>query len=175
MMQLLHAGGLTALVDGERPADIDNPRGYFEFERVKKTKTDSSWLEDARGKVVKMVHMLLLDLPLDGDKQYRVVMMRREMSEVLASQSKMLQRLGRGGAAIGDAQLAAVFTQQLKKVYDFIATHPQNFHMLEVSYNALLADPSGLATKINAFVGGGLDEAKMGTAVDPSLYRNRRS
>ncbi len=41
-----------------RAADRDNPRGYYEFERVKKTKQDPSWLADARGKAVKMVSSL---------------------------------------------------------------------------------------------------------------------
>ena len=48
------AGGVAALTDGIRLADTDNPRGYYEFERVKKIKTDQAWLAEARGKVVKM-------------------------------------------------------------------------------------------------------------------------
>ena len=43
--------------------DEDNPKGYYEFEPVKKTKENASWVTDAVGKVVKMVYMLLYDLP----------------------------------------------------------------------------------------------------------------
>ena len=32
LMQVLVAGGITPLVDDLRPADVDNPRGYFEYE-----------------------------------------------------------------------------------------------------------------------------------------------
>ena len=35
MMGMLEAGGLELVVDGIRAADEDNPRGYYEFERVK--------------------------------------------------------------------------------------------------------------------------------------------
>ena len=60
MMQMLDRGGLDVLADGVRVADEDNPRGYYEFEPVKRTKQDDSWLTQAAGKAVKMVHLLLL-------------------------------------------------------------------------------------------------------------------
>ena len=94
MMQMLVAGGVAALTDGIRLADTDNPRGYYEFERVKKIKTDQAWLAEARGKVVKMVHLLLLDLP--PGTACDVVFMRRDLSEVAHSQAVMLERAGKG-------------------------------------------------------------------------------
>ena len=66
MMQMLHAGGLPALTDGLRTADENNLRGYLEFEPVKRLRSDRSWLPQARGKVVKIIHLLLRDLLLDG-------------------------------------------------------------------------------------------------------------
>jgi hypothetical protein len=63
MMKMLEAGGMEALTDNIRKADIDNPKGYYEFERVKQIKEDQAWLDDAKGRAVKMVSMLLLDLP----------------------------------------------------------------------------------------------------------------
>ncbi|MBY0458847.1 MAG: hypothetical protein K2V38_16030, partial [Gemmataceae bacterium] len=104
MMQLIHAGGVEALTDNIRAADTDNPRGYFEFERVKKVKDDAAWLPDARGKVVKMVSQLLYDLP--PTETYRVVFMERDIDEVLDSQEKMLSRLGREAAARDDMKRA---------------------------------------------------------------------
>src|SRR5262245_11345976 len=88
MMQLLHAGGIAPLTDHIRTPDPDNPHGYDEFERVKKVREDTAWLPDARGKVVKMVSQLLIDLP--PTEQYRVVFMDRDLDEVLDSQEKML-------------------------------------------------------------------------------------
>ena len=94
MMQMLEAGGMEVLTDGIRQANEDNPRGYYEFERVKQIKEDPGWLEEAQGKVVKMVSMLLFDLP--AGYRYRIVFMRREMREILTSQRVMLERLGQG-------------------------------------------------------------------------------
>ena len=51
MMRMLDAGGLSPLTDGEREADTDNPRGYYELERVKQLpKGDVAWLDGARGR-----------------------------------------------------------------------------------------------------------------------------
>ena len=97
MMQMLAAGGLPLLTDGVRPPDCDNPRGYFEFEPVKRTREDPSWVPTAVGKAVKMVTMLLRDLP--GEFDYRVILMYRDPEEVLASQKAMLGRSGRKAAA----------------------------------------------------------------------------
>ena len=38
MMQMLDNGGVTVVTDNIRTADTDNPRGYYEFEQVKKLK-----------------------------------------------------------------------------------------------------------------------------------------
>src|SRR5262245_3326165 len=103
MMQIIKAGGLPALTDEVRAEDEDNPRGYLEFERVKKLRQDQAWLNDARGKAVKMVHLLLYDLP--QDRQYQVVFMRRDLREVLASQKRMLVRQQKAGAKLSDEQV----------------------------------------------------------------------
>src|SRR5262245_20267166 len=93
MMQMLDRGGIPAVTDRLRAADEDNPRGYYEFEAVKRTKQDASWLPAARGRAVKLVSSLLYDLP--NSEAYRVLFMQRDMDEVLESQEKMLARLGR--------------------------------------------------------------------------------
>jgi hypothetical protein len=169
MMQMLHAGGLPALSDGAREPDVDNPRGYYELEAVKRTKQDPSWLNGAHGKVVKMVHLLLPDLP--ADRNYRILFMRRDIAEVLASQRKMLERQNKRGAAIGDAQLTRLFEDQLAKVTRWMGSQP-NVSSLDVHYKKLIEDPATQAASLNAFLGGGLDETAMAAAVDPSLYRN---
>ena len=83
MMRMLAEGGIPALTDGVRKPDSDNPHGYFEFEPVKRTKDDATWLADARGRAVKMVYELLRDLP--ADRSYRVVLMRRDLGEMVTS------------------------------------------------------------------------------------------
>ncbi len=169
-MQMIHAGGVPAVTDGERTSDEDNPRGYFEFERVKQLRTDKAWLDGAAGKVVKVIHLLLTELP--DDRPYRVVFMRRDLREVVKSQSTMLARSGRAGGGLAPERLMAVYEQQLKAVEGWLAARP-NFTALDLPYSDLVASPADGAARLNAFLGGRLDEAAMRAAVDPSLHRNR--
>ena len=92
MMQMLESGGLPVLCDGERKADTDNPKGYFEWERIKQLPKDPSLIAEAEGKVVKVISQLILSLPADHD--YRIVFMQRPLPEVLKSQDKMLRTPG---------------------------------------------------------------------------------
>jgi len=170
MMQMLDAGGLPAVTDNIRTRDEDNPRGYYEFEPVKKTREDPSWIPTARGKVVKMVYRLLYDLPQGFE--YRVVFMRRNMDEVLASQEKMLQRSGRQGGSATPEQMAALFRRELDKVDDWLHSQP-HFSVMDVQYHKMIADPAPLCEALNAFLGGRMDVRQMAAVVDPSLYRNR--
>ena len=66
MMQMLRAGGLPVLSDDQRAPDEDNPRGYLELERIKNLRTDQRWLDEAPGKAVKIIHLLLMELPFDA-------------------------------------------------------------------------------------------------------------
>lgn len=170
MMQVIEAGGIPVLTDKIRKEDEDNPKGYYEFEPVKKTKDNPSWVPDAVGKVVKMVYSLLYDLP--KEYEYRVVFMRRNMDEVLASQKKMLERSGKQGAKISDEKLAELFKTQLEKFDRWIAVQ-KNFSILEVDYKNMVASPQPQCERINNFLGGILDMDASVAAVDPSLYRNR--
>jgi tetratricopeptide (TPR) repeat protein len=44
LMQMLAAGGLPILTDGERAADEDNPRGYLEYAAAKRPDAGTGWL-----------------------------------------------------------------------------------------------------------------------------------
>ncbi len=114
MMQMLEAGGVPALTDHVRARDDDNPRGYFELEAVKRTKRDSAWLAASAGRAVKMVHLLLYDLP--AERAYRVIFMRRNLEEVVRSQGRMLKRRGTRGAELSDEQLIMAYEDQLRKM-----------------------------------------------------------
>ncbi|MCC9608030.1 sulfotransferase [Blastopirellula sp. JC732] len=168
MMQMIDRGGIGALTDEIRTADRDNPKGYYEFEPVKKTKNDASWMDRAHGKVVKMVSSLLYDLP--STEHYNVVFMRRDIDEILDSQEKMLVRLGKP-VADRDA-IRTAYDVHLKRLFDWLPQQ-KHLHLLELSYNELLADPAAQVDKLNAFLGGELNTAAMLAAIDPGLYRNR--
>jgi len=170
MMRMLADGGLPALTDEIRKPDRDNPHGYFEFEPVKKTRQDPSWLARAEGRAVKMVYGLLADLPADRD--YRVILMRRDLGEVVKSQRLMLERLGKDAGKLSDERKAEIFAAQLDETERRLRATPR-FSCLAVNYNELVADPRPHAEKLNEFLGGGLDVDAMCAVVDPSLWRNR--
>ena len=172
MMSMLQAGGMDLVVDGERTADEDNPKGYFELERIKKIKSDADWLLDADGKVIKAISQLLLDLPTDGSIRYKIIFMRRNIDEVLASQKKMLIRRGTYKPEISDDEMKRMFLLHLEQVTDFLQKHDV-METLYVNYNRLISDPSDRIDSINQFLGGGLDIAAMAAVVDKQLYRNR--
>jgi hypothetical protein len=171
MMKMLEAGGIPPVTDEIREADEDNPKGYYEFERVKQMdQGDTSWVPGAQGKVVKVISALLKHLP--DDHQYRVVFVRRNMPEILASQRKMLIRRGEDPDKMDDKQMAMLFEKHLKQVEEWMAARP-NFQVLYVHYTDVLTDPMPQIAKINEFLGGALDTQAMATVVDRNLYRNR--
>lgn len=171
MMKMIEAGGIPPLTDAIRAADEDNPKGYYEFERVKKLdKGDTAWLAEANGKSVKVITALLKHLP--PAYQYRVIFVQRHMPEILASQRKMLLNRGEDADKMDDATMADLFGKHLAQVTAWLAAQP-NFQTLYLHYSDVVADPEAAAEQINAFLGGGLDVAGMATAVDPNLYRNR--
>jgi uncharacterized protein YcaQ len=170
MMQVLQAGGMQVLTDNLRREDQDNPKGYFEFEPVKKTKEDPSWVARARGKAVKMIYRLVYDLP--DSYEYRVIFLRRDMEEVLASQKKMLQRSGKQGAKISDQKLADLFRAQLMEFDEWIASK-KNFSILNIDYKDMISSPREQCIKVNDFLGKILDIEASSRVVDPDLYRNR--
>jgi hypothetical protein len=172
MMKLLEAGGLPPLTDNLRTADEDNPKGYYEFERVKQLpKGDVAWLPEAQGKVVKVIAALLPSLP--GGYQYRVIFMQRAMPEVLASQRQMLIRRGEDPDKIPDDVIAKLFEKHLKQVNEWVSQQP-NVARLDVNYNEMLKNPQPFIAQINAFLENRLDTAQMATVVDPSLHRQRK-
>jgi hypothetical protein len=173
MMRMLAAAGIPALVDEHRPPDDDNPLGYFEFEPVKATRTDNSWVARATGRAVKVVHLLLRELP--PQFSYRVILMRRDLDEVLESQRKMLARSGKPGGTIAPDALKRTFTAQLDGIIRWVTDQP-NFELLSVEYREVVSDPRAQAARVSAFLAipenaAALDQ--MAAAVDASLYRNR--
>lgn len=170
MMQMLANGGVEVVTDYVRTADTDNPRGYYEYEQVKKIKEDTSWLPATRGKAFKMVSQLLYDLP--ANETYRIIFMERELDETLLSQEKMLSRLGQPAAP--RAAMKRAYMLHLERLRDWLARQP-NMTVLFISYNDLVERPEGSARRVAEFLGGGKDIAGMMNSVDPSLYRNRKT
>lgn len=171
MMSMLQAGGVPVLTDNIRRADDDNPQGYYEFELVRQLEHDTSWLDDAVGKAVKVISQLVPQLP--PQYEYRIVFMLRNMAEILASQRQMLMRRGRAANAVSDEALAQVFAKHLVQVRHWIEAQP-NMHVLYVKYGDVLAQPVEQAQRVDRFLGGVLSVPAMAGVVDERLHRQRR-
>lgn len=172
MMAMLEAGGMELMVDNLREADEDNPKGYYELEIVKELDKDASWLADSENKAVKVISMILFQLPKNFN--YRIIFMQRLLDEVLASQKKMLERRGE---KLPDKALDLVmknkFDVHLRKAHAFIEKQ-ENMDALYVRYREIINHPMENAEKINQFLGSRLDVDKMAGVVDKSLYRQRK-
>jgi hypothetical protein len=170
MMQMLDAGGLPVLSDGERKADADNPKGYLEWERIKQLPKDPSLIAEAEGKVVKVISQLILSLP--SDHEYRVILMQRPLPEVLKSQEEMLRRRGNADSNTGTSAIEEAFQRHLIEVNKWLAGK-ENVQVSRVHYHRVLREPKTVASEIAAFLGIPLDIEAMVMQVDGSLYRNR--
>ena len=170
MMKVLEAGGMEIVTDNLRTADEDNPKGYYELEDVKALKDGKSdWMEDAPGKVVKVISSLLEYLP--SDYKYKIVFMRREIAEILASQKQMLIRRGENSEG-DDQKMAEMFQEHLKRVRVWLANQP-NMEILYVDYNALMADPAHEIKAVAEFLGLSDHLDAMLAVPDKKLYRQK--
>jgi hypothetical protein len=171
MMQMLAAGGMALLTDLERKPDIDNPRGYCEWEPIKLLHQEPNRIAQAEGKAVKVISELLLSLP--QGKNYKLIFMERPLPEVLASQDEMLKR--RGSVELVDTALvSSAFRDHMREVADWLE-HRIDIPVCRMGYRKVLGDPTGSAKAVRDFLDRDLNVEAMALAVDPSLYRNRSS
>jgi sulfotransferase family protein len=170
MMQMLAAGGMPVLSDGERVADVDNPRGYLEWERIKQLPKDPGCIAEAEGKVVKVISLLLLSLT-EGH-EYRVIFMQRPLPEVLASQEAMMRNRGTAKPGAGNAIIGDAFEKNLRAVNAWLDSKAY-VKTLRIPYHEVLRDAETIAQKITQFLGIDLNVEAMSRQVDATLYRNR--
>ncbi|HKR06237.1 MAG TPA: alkaline phosphatase family protein [Bacteroidia bacterium] len=169
MMQLLDAGGMNILADEKRKADKHNMHGYFEFEPVKSIARDASWLEQARGKAVKIIAQNLLQLP--SRYQYKIIFMTRNLDEIIHSQQVMLGKAAPGKVTNYPVMLAEAFKTTLKKIKKL--EEEINFRFLFIDYKNILENPREHIFDIEQFTGMELDTDKMLSAIDSNCYRSR--
>jgi hypothetical protein len=171
MMKMLNAGGIDPVTDNIRTADEDNPKGYYELEKVKQLDKDNSWVGDYQGKVIKVISMLLKPLP--ADQHYKIIFMRRKMQEILDSQKQMLIRRNQPTNTVPDEKMAEMFNKHLKDIEAFIEKQP-NMDCIYISYNDVLENPAANVEKINEFLSGTMNTTAMLEVVDSALHRQRR-
>jgi hypothetical protein len=170
MMQMLSAGGMAALTDRQRSADANNPRGYFELEPVKSLARNPEVIDEGEGKVIKVVSSLLRFLP--NRHQYRVIFMLRPLEEVVASQDRMLERLGQKVPPTPKAAVLSAFEKHLEQIRSWLSEQP-NVDVLYVDYGAVLEDAHREASRICDFLEQKLNVDSMACKVEQSLHREK--
>lgn len=171
IMKMLEAGGMNILSDGVRTADEDNPKGYYEHERVKNLaeESDRSWLRSGRGKVIKIISYLIKELPKTNN--YKVLFLHRNLHEILASQAKMLARRGETSET-SDAQMLELYEDHLWKVNYFIE-RASHIDAIDLQHRDVILEPLEQARRVRDFLGEDIDVMEMAGVVDEKLYRNR--
>lgn len=172
MMAALQAGGMPMLIDGVRAADDNNPKGYYEYERVKKLpEGDTLWLASANGKAVKVISALLEYLP--DNYHYRVIFMERDIDEILASQKRMLARDGIiQEKPVSDQEMRESYLSHLAEVKSFLERSPY-MQRMTISYNEVLRGPEEKFNQVAKFLDGAVDPDGMIGIIDRSLYHQR--
>lgn len=170
MMKMLNAGGLQIVTDEIRRADDDNPNGYFELEAVKQLSDGNFiWLQNAGGKVIKVISSLLEYLP--SEHSYKVIFMERELMEILASQQKMLSNRNEV-SKVDDSEMEQQFQNHLAAVKAWLVRQA-NIEVLYLNFNSLVANPKPFCNQISDFIGIPLNINHMLSVPSEKLYRNR--
>ena len=174
-MQMLEAGGVQSLTDEKRVADVDNPKGYYEWEAIKQIgkKPEALDAEGLDGRAIKCISMLLQSMPLKHN--YKVIFMTRPVEEVVASQRAMVERLGTRAAELEPEQLARGLKAHRDETLAWLRRVP-HMEVLEVEYPKLIADPPSAIARLVEFLGPDrlTSPERMPSVVDASLYRRRR-
>lgn len=172
MMRMLETGGMSVMTDHLRIPDESNPKGYYELERVKQLQDgNTGWIAEGKGKVVKIISALLEYLP--PESQYRIVFMRRNMNEILASQREMLIRRGEPTDRVSDDHLTNFYQDHLTHIAEWLAQQG-NMKVIYLHYNQIMQNPYEPIAQLCQFLQPlPLDSDKMLSVVESSLYRQR--
>lgn len=172
MMRILSNQNRVLLTDEFRSADMDNPHGYFEYEAVKLSLKDTSWLSQAVGKTVKIISTYLMALP--NDYFYRIIFMERSLAEIIASQEAMLKRRNKTLKDTHHITLIKIFEKHLLEIFKWL-NDQENMLFCRIDYNDIINNPCAYTKVLSRFLGCSFDESKLLESVDTSLYRNMQS
>lgn len=161
------------LSDGLRQPDEDNPRGYGEYEPAKQLQSDARWIERARGRAVKIVAPLVPALP--AGVACRLILIERNLEEILDWQARMLARRGESleDTPARRARLKEEYTRLVQTVKAMARTR-LGIEILTLGSDAVPRDSRTAAEAIDRFLGGGLAVDAMAAQVKPELHSQRQ-
>jgi predicted AlkP superfamily phosphohydrolase/phosphomutase/tetratricopeptide (TPR) repeat protein len=170
VMQMLVAGGLPAKTDDHRPADAHNPRGFFEWEPVKKLHLHPARITEAAGHAVKVVSAqvphLAPQLPLI------TIWIDRDLHEVVLSQESMILAREPSRILPPRPQRLALLAHHRDTVLARLTARGRPLHRID--HAELLGDPEKTAATLATFLGELLPHPeRLAACVDPSLHRQK--
>ncbi len=171
LMQMLKNAGFELFIDDKRKSDVNNPRGYYEHEAVKRIMQDNSFLDQLPGKAVKIVSHLL---PFLSPKHsYKVIFVTRNLDEIIHSQLKMIKNLTQKDKTYRVESLRRSLTAHLRQIKAWLIQQ-SNIDTLYVDYNQLLKNPSPIIEQIADFLNIDREaQKKMQQSIDKRLYRTK--
>jgi hypothetical protein len=99
--------------------------------------------------------------------------MHRDLSEILASQLKMLSNRGKNPDLINVELMTSIYEKHLREVDSWV-DRQVNVQRIDIYHHDLIYNPVPQIIRINEFLGGNLDVESMKKAIDPNLYRQRK-
>lgn len=165
MMQMLYSADTRVAFDDSRPADENNPRGYYELAggKIIKRLIDGAFdVESYKGYIIKVTAYGLKFLPKSN---YRIIYLRRNIDEVLKSMQKM-------GANI-DAEKDRTLFKKLDRFSLELMHSRDDMEYITVNHHDLIDNPRKEMEKVSHFLGEPFAVDAAVKAVDTSLYRNR--
>lgn len=169
LMQMLSAGGIPVAFDDARPADQNNPKGYFELEggKIINRLMDGAFpFTTYKGQFIKITAYGLQFLPPGS---YKIIYSERNLDEILGSMEKM--------ARINDTNRmeTKVSFEKLNAFIKNLVTDRDDIEVLFVHFFDIIHHTETEVQKIYDFLGlPDLDVYPMIAVVDKSLYRQRR-
>jgi len=170
MMQMLDTGGIEPFTDNIRQPDESNPKGYCEYERVKSLDRDTSWLFEVENCAVKIVANWLHFLP--PEFEYSLVFMERDLEEVIRSQDEMLKLAGRPARKYDLDLMASSYGRLIEATKDWLSRQ-KNINTININHQDVITNPSQAAEMVNNFLGNMLDESKMPSVIEHTLYHQK--
>ena len=165
IMQMLEAGGVQVMKSDHKPADIHNPKGYYELSEAQLLAQGAGFLKHCTGKAVKVYAHFLPHLP--PDYNYKIIYIHRDVYEIIKSQNIMG---GNTGAA--HFSTAQALENRREKALGWIRQTP-GISLLELDYREVVNHPEIHAESIASFMESELNIHDMTMAVDKSLYRQK--
>ena len=170
MMQILQAGGIEPLTDGQRAPDEDTPEGYWEWEEIKQLPRNPRLIEQAKDKAVKVISALLPSLP--PPHRYTVIYMVQPAEQVVNSQWAMLARQGKQPRS--EKQHLIDMQESHSRQIREALRRSDRVTMLEVDFPSLVANPQPVLAELHATLGDAFTAGPATAAcVKPSLHRHR--